>query len=185
MRAVAAWRVLRAGAGLIALAASVGPALAAPVRSPLRATARLEGPFQLIGRITAARHVLGERVGQTVVRTWTFTPRCAAGPCRTVALARQRTTGTDRLVLHLTATNRYTGTGRFYAPLRCGSRVYRRGESVPFRIRVHITATALAGGVPVATALTASYTNRKRTNLTRCVAVPGHDAAVYRGTLRL
>jgi hypothetical protein len=178
------WLRLAGAAGLIAVAASLA---AAPARAqpPLAGSARLEGRFQLTGRVTVARHVLGERVGDTVLRTWTFSPLCEVGPCQSVALARQRAAGIDRLVLHLTAANRYTGTGRFFAPLRCGGRVVAKGESVPFRIGVHITGAALVNGVSVATHVTASYTNRTRTNLTPCVAVPGHDAAVYQGDLQL
>jgi hypothetical protein len=170
---------------LTALAASLAPAPAARAQSPVGATARLEGRFQLTGRITVARHVLGERVGQTVLRTWVFTPLCPAGPCQTVALTRQRAGGTDNLVLHLTTADNYTGTGTFYAPLRCGRRGYSRGESVPFTIRVQIMSATLVGGAPVAAGLSASYTNRRRINLTRCVAVPGHDAAVYQGNVLL
>ena len=56
--------------------------------------------------------------------------------------------------------------------------------SIPFQIRVHVTATGpAAGGGTVATAITASYVNTSRLNLTPCVAVLGHDAATYTGTL--
>ncbi len=174
-----------ATAALLALVASLGSALAAQAQSPLTNTARLEGQFQLTGRITVARHVLGEQVGETVIRTWAFTPLCPAGPCQFVALTRQRAAGTDSLVLHLTAADHYTGTGRFYAPLRCGKRIVAEGESVPFRIKVRIVNATLVNGVAVATQLNATYTNRKRTNLTRCVAVPGHDAAVFQGSVEL
>lgn len=169
-------------AALLTLAASLGVAIAARAQSPLTHTARLQGQFDLNGRITVAHRVSGEHAGETVVRTWTFTPLCPAGPCATVALTRQREAGTDTLVLNVVAADVYAGRGRFYAPLRCGGRTIRRGEAVPFKITVHITGAALEGQVPVATNLTATYVNRKRTNRTRCVAKPGHDAAVYRGT---
>ncbi len=169
----------------LALLASLGWALAAQAQPPLTGTARLEGQFQLTGRITVAHHVLGEQVGETVVRTWAFTPLCPVGPCQFVALTRQRGAGTDSLVLHITAPDEYTGAGAFYAPLRCGKRIFPEGESVPFTIRVQITGASLVDGALVTTQLGATYTNRKRTNLTRCVAVPGHDAAVYQGTLQL
>jgi hypothetical protein len=170
-------------AGLLLLAAPLAAAIPARAQSPLADTARLQGQFELTGRITVAKRIRGEHVGETAFRTWTFSPLCAAGPCQTVALARRRQAGTDTLVLHLVSADRYSGRGRFYVPLRCGRRTIRHGESVPFRIGVHITAAALDGGVPVATQLTASYVSRKRKNLTRCVARPGHDAAVYTGTL--
>jgi hypothetical protein len=179
------WLLLAGAAGPIAVAASLAAAPPARAQPPLAGTARLEGSFQLTGRVTVARHVLGERVGDTVLRTWTFSPLCEVGPCQSVALTRQRAAGIDHLVLHLTSVNQYAGTGRFYAPLWCAGRIVAKGESVPFRIRVQITGAALANGVSIATHLTASYTNRTRTNLTRCVAVPGHDAAVYQGDLQL
>jgi hypothetical protein len=170
-------------AGLLTLAAPLAAAIPAGAQPPLANTARLQGQFEMTGRITVAKRIRGERVGQTVLRTWMFTPLCASGPCQTVSLTRQRQAGTDTLVLHLVSANSYSGSGRFYVPLRCGRRTIPRGESVPFKIRVQITDTALEAGVPVATQLTASYVNRKRKNLTRCVAKPGHDAAVYGGTL--
>jgi hypothetical protein len=170
-------------AAVVAVAASLGTAIAADARSPLAGTARLQGQFQLTGRITVARHVRGERLGQIVLRSWTFTPLCALPACETVALTRQRAAGTDSLVLHIVSTDLYTGTGSFYAPLRCGGRTVLKGESVPFTISVQITNASVVNGVPAATELTASYTNSRRTNLTRCVAAPGHDAAVYRGSL--
>jgi hypothetical protein len=99
-----------------------------------------------------------------------------------VALSRQRAAGTDNLVLQLAAADYYVGTGSFYAPLRCGKRLIPRAETVPFTITVQITNAELVNGVPVATQIQASYTNPQRTNRTRCVAVPGHDAAVYQGS---
>ena len=170
-------------AGLLLLAAPLAAAIPARAQSPLADTARLQGQFELTGRITVAKRISGEHVGETVVRTWTFSPLCDAGPCPTVAVTRQRQAGTDTLVLHLVSADRYSGRGRFYVPLRCGRRTIARGESVPFKIGVQITAAALEGGVPVATQLTVSYVNRKRKNLTGCVAKPGHDSAVYTGAL--
>ncbi len=169
-------------AGLLALlAATLAAPIGARAQSPLAHTARLEGRFQMTGRITVARHVLGEHAGEVVTRAWTFTPLCPAGPCQTVALTRQREGGIDTVTLHLVSAEHYAGRGRFYAPLRCGTRMVPRGEAVPFKIKVRITDAVLKGGVRVASELSASYVNRKRTNLTRCVAKPGHDAAVYHG----
>ncbi len=178
-------RRLRILIGLLALAAPLAAPIGAGARSPLAHTARLEGQFQMTGRITVARHVLGEHAGEIVTRTWTFTPLCDVGPCATVSLTRRREGGTDTLVLDLASADHYTGHGRFYAPLRCGRRTIRRGESVPFKIRVDITNAVLQGGVRVATRVHATYVNRKRTNLTRCVAPRAHDAAVYDGGLAL
>ena len=64
-------------------------------------------------------------------------------------------------------------TGVFYAPLRCSGRIYPRGQEIPFRITVRITATNGAA----ASAISATYVNRERTNLTPCIGGLGHDSA--------
>jgi hypothetical protein len=173
-------RVFALAALCSAALATAGPVAA---RSDVSTTARLADQFQLTGRITAARHVRGERVGATVLRMWTFTPLCAAGPCKRIRLSRQRAAGVDALVLNLRRADYYVGRGRFFAPVRCGGRRYARGESVPFTVTVRITGAVLSAGTAVATRIHATYTNRRRFNRTPCVVVPGHDAAVYRGTL--
>ncbi len=159
------------------------PALAASPPAPAPGSARLQGPFLLAGRVSVAQQVRGERRGQKVTRTWTFFPGCPAGACGTVVLIRTRARGKDRVVLHRRAPGYYTGAGTFYAPLRCGSRTYARGERVPFNVTVRVTAAVVFKGVVFATQLRASYTNRSRTNLTPCFAVLGHDAATYTGRL--
>jgi hypothetical protein len=171
--------------GLV-LAASSAPtpegSAAAAVPSPAPETARLQGPFDLAGRITVATRVLGERRGQSFLRTWTFLPTCAEGPCDAVVLIRQRAGGSDRLTLVRQTPGMYAGTGRFIAPLRCGRRTYAKGQSVPFKITVQVTeAAALSSGAVIAKRVSATYTNSTRTNLTPCFAVLGHDAATYHG----
>jgi hypothetical protein len=171
-------------AGGVALVASLACSSAARAQSPLDTTARLGGQFQLAGHVTVAVRVPGEQVGQPVLRTWSFVPQCPVGPCQTVALVRQRVTGTDRLLLQLVAADYYVGTGSFYVPLRCRRRLQPKGEFVPFTVTAQITNAVLdGGGVPIATQIHATYTNRSRKNRTRCVAVLGHDAAVYDGSL--
>ena len=160
------------------LAAVAAPASA---QAPLTDAARLGGQFQMTGRVTVARFIPGEQVGQQVQRTWTFTPLCPSGQCQQLTLARQRAGGVDTLTLQRKSPGRYAGSGRFYAPARCGSRTNPRGVSVPFSVTVQITGAAVVGGVPVATAIHATYVNPRRVNLTRCVLVAGHDAAVYDG----
>ncbi len=146
-------------------------------------TARIEGKFEMLGTVTVAKDIKGERRGQRAKRVWTFDSSCAAGQCPQVTLVRQRTGGVDRLTLGRRSAGYYTGTGLFYAPLRCAGHTMRRGESVPFTITVRITAAELVGTADVASTLSATYTNRSRRNLTRCVALPGHDAASYTGAL--
>jgi hypothetical protein len=174
----AAARIAMALAGVVGAA---GPAAAVTPPPPTPANARLQGQFALSGRVTVAKNIRGERVGQTVSRTWTFTPSCATGVCSTIVLVRSRAIGSDQLVLSLRAPGYYAGSSSFFAPLRCGRHTWRRGSVVPFTISVRVTAAALAGSDVVATQIRATYTNRTRTNRTPCVAVLGHDAAVYTG----
>lgn len=157
--------------------------LALPAAAP--AHIRLAGQFTMTGRITAAHAVAGEHVGELVTRTWNFLAPCPVGQCRTEKLMRSRATGVDNLALHRKASvfSHWTGQGSFFAPLLCGSRLYRRGERVFFRIKVRITAAMLVNGVPVATSVKASYKSYKRTNRTRCVSALGLDAALYTGKL--
>lgn len=169
---------------LVALASAV-VAVAGPTRATAQPTpteARLEGTFQLTGRVTVAHHVRGEHIGQFVQRTWMFTPLCSTGPCAQVRLVRGRPTGTDSLILSQTTPGQYAGSGRFFAPLKCAGKVYAAGEEVPFGIKVQITATITAtDGTTVASAISATYVNKSRLNLTRCVIVLGHDSARYSG----
>ncbi len=177
-------RLGRTVAGLVLSAACVPGvvAIAAADTPAAPETARLLGPFDLAGHITVAKRVLGEHAGQNVRRTWTFFPTCAQGPCDAVGLVRERAGGSDRLTLRRQAPGTYLGTGRFIAPLRCGRRTYAQGQSVPFTVMVHVTAAvALSTGAVLATGVSATYTNPTRTNLTRCFAVLGHDAATYHG----
>lgn len=167
-------------AGLRGISAAVA-ATAPP--GPPPASARLQGAFLLSGHITVAVRVRGEHRGARFRRTWTFVPNCPSGPCPTIGLIRERAGGADRLLLRLRSPGLYTGKGRFYAPLRCGHRRYARGESVPYTVSVRVTAAMISGGAVLATRISAAYTNRSRTNLTPCVAIPGHDAASYRGQL--
>jgi hypothetical protein len=155
----------------LAVVASALLAPAALAQSPGSA-APLQGSFQMTGTVTVADNVRGEHVGQVVQRTWTFTPLCAAAPCATVQLVRQRASGTDTLTLHQTGPGAYAGAGEFFAPLRCMGRIYNPGQAVPFKITVLVTTTGQ---------LTATYINRSRINLTPCIGVLGHDAARYTG----
>jgi hypothetical protein len=159
-------------------------AQAAPV-DPILAVARLAGKFSLAGRITVANRVRGERVGQTFMRTWTFTPRCASGACGTITLVRQRSGGRDKVTLRRRSAGVYTGSGSFYVPLRCGSTTYTHGELAAFSITVRIDGAARdrVSGKAIATHVNTTYNNSSRRNLTPCVDFPGRDAARYHGHL--
>ncbi len=173
-------------AAIVAATATIGEtgALAAGARHSAKTTsARLEGGYILKGRVTVATAVRGEHVGEHLTRRWTFTPTCSIGSCPRVGLTRGRRGAAHELVLRRVAPGRYRGSGVFYRPLRCGRRLYQRGEKAPFTIRVRITAAVDFDGVIVATAIHARYVNRKRINLTRCVLPPARESAVYRGHL--
>lgn len=138
----------------------------------------------MAGRVTVAHGIPGERVGQAVARMWNFLASCPAGQCRVETLVRARAGGTDSITLRRRpgGLSQWVGTGSFYAPLRCGSRVYRRGERVSFTISVQITGETIVNGTPLATSVRAGYRSDRRTNRTRCVAALGRDAAAYTGT---
>ena len=174
---------------LVAEALALGALAAPPVASAQStsqstAEARLQGAFQLAGRVTTAVNVRGERRGQTVNRVWTFTPQCDAGPCATVLLSRPRAGGTDTVTLTQTTPGHYAGSAQCYVGLRCAGRLYPQGELVQFRVAVAVTTAIVASdGTVVAGRINATYTNRARTNLTPCVEPPSHDAASYHGHL--
>jgi hypothetical protein len=187
---------IRPGTPLVIAAAALGaiaaPALAAGATGkpagqatqvdPAIGAARLVGTFELAGRITTAVRVKGERKGQSVLRNWSFLPGCTVGSCRTVVLLRKRSSGSDTVKLTRKRPGYYVGNGSFYAPLGCAGKTYRRGEAVPFTVTVTITAALRdPTGALVATRVNATYTNTSRRNLTRCVDLPGHDAASYHG----
>lgn len=156
---------------------------AAPAQAQPPVSATLQGTFAMTGGVTVAQHVRQEHVGQRVSRSWTFTPACPSGPCTSVTLLRSRATGTDTLLLTESPSGVYSGSGTFYLPLSCAGHRYHHGERVPFTITVRRRTTAVVNGTVVVTAVSATYQNRYRRNLTPCVAVLGHDAASYSGTL--
>jgi hypothetical protein len=175
-------RVLAALAAALVLV-PVAQAAAQPPAPPFP-DARLQGSFDLAGRVTAAHAVKGEHVGETVDRVWSFASGCPVGQCPDVALTRSRATATDSLVLHRRAPGSYAGQGSFFAPLRCAGHLYARGERVPFTITVTITFAVQFGAGSFATRVSATYRNRRRINRTPCVAALGHDAASYHGHLQ-
>ncbi|HEY1507417.1 MAG TPA: hypothetical protein VGF93_00335 [Solirubrobacteraceae bacterium] len=174
-------RVLVAFAAVLVLA-PVARAAAQPPAPPFP-DARLQGSFDLAGRVTAAHAVKGEHVGETVDRVWSFASSCPVGQCPEVTLTRARANASDTLVLHRRGPGTYAGTGSFVAPLRCAGRLYPAGEKVPFTITVKVTFAVPFGGATFATRVSATYRNRKRLNRTPCVGALGHDAANYHGHL--
>jgi hypothetical protein len=168
----------------VALAAAIPLAAGATVAAaqPPAGSSRLAGTFEMTGRVTAERYVRGEYLGEVVQRTWTFTPLCVSGPCDQVRLFRGRANATDTLILTETTPGHYSGSGRFFAPLKCAGTIYSMGEEVPYRINLQVTATTTApDGTVLAQQISATYVNKVRKNLTRCVIVLGHDSARYTG----
>jgi hypothetical protein len=174
-------RTLLATGVVLATTMAAGAGEAAGQPAPVQS--RLAGTYQMTGRVTAAHDVRGEHVGEVVERTWTFTPLCVTGPCAQVRLFRGRANATDTLILTETSPGRYSGAGRFFAPLKCAGIVYSMGEEIPYQINLTVTATTTApDGTVLAQQISATYVNKSRLNLTRCVIVLGHDSARYTGT---
>lgn len=151
---------------------------------PHTVDARVSAAFVMHGRIRAAVRVKGEHRGQRISRRWTFSGRaCSRNICRRLLLARERSAHqVDYLVLHRVGTGRYAGRGRFYAALECRGAIYPRGQVAPYRVTVRITDTKRVHRIRFATALAATYTNRRRFDHTICPTGPSHDAATYAGT---
>jgi len=153
-------------------------------RRPRTVDARVSAAFVMRGRIVTAVRVKGEHRGQRITRQWTFTgENCAGNICRQLLLTRERSAGQfDHLVLSRTGVGRYAGNGRFYAPLECKGAIYPQGQVAPYRVTVAVTHAVTIQGIAFATALTATYTNARRTDRTICPTGPSHDAATYSGT---
>ena len=172
--------IRRVGPALLALGLVLSGSASAAAPVPT-GTAHLDGTFLLAGTVTVADNVRGEHRGEGLHRTWIFTAECTTGPCAQVRLVRPRAGGSDRLTLSQSSPGYYVGYSTFYRPLRCGSRIYPRGERVPFRIAVRITQALVSHGEIIASRINATYRNQVRDNLTPCVAYLGHDAASYHG----
>ena len=172
-----AFALLIVGLSLI----SAAPADAA--RRPRTVNARVSGVFTMHGRVTAALRVRGEHRGQRVTRRWAFSAqRCRGDVCRRLALTRERSGRQyEHLVLRRVGRGRYAGGGRFYVGLECNGAIFPHGELVPFRVTVEVVRSTRIEGIAFATALRATYTNRRRIDRTICPVGPSHDAARYAG----
>jgi PKD repeat protein len=162
-------------------------ASAAGSRAVRPTDARVVSPFLMHGRVRSALRVHGERRGQRITRHWMFTGlSCAGNVCRQLSLLRERSANHySRIVIHRTGVGRYAGSSRFYAALKCRGKLYPRGEEVPYRITVKVTQVVSVQGIRFARKLTATYTNRRRIDRTKCPIGPSHDAARYTGVASL
>lgn len=171
-------------AAAVILAALASGATSAQARIvPLR----LQGTFAMLGTITTADDVFGEHPGQRVQRTWNFTPpqQCLRDNCRRSLLTRQRSGKhiLDTVMLTREASGPFLGQGSFWVPLSCAGQTEAHGGLATETITVRIDHTRLVGTTRFATAISATYTNPSRRNLTRCPGGIGHDAAHYQGRL--
>jgi PKD repeat protein len=143
--------------------------------------ARLQGTWKMSGKVTRANNVRGERKGQKVTRTWTFTPSCASGACSKVSLRRERSSKQfDKLTLTRSG-SAYTGSGKFYVRLKCSGKTYKRGGIAYYTIKARATKSATVKGKAFATAISATYNNTKRVNKTPCAGSIGRDGGSYTG----
>jgi hypothetical protein len=140
----------------------------------------------MYARVTQAVNVRGEHRGQLLRRTWTVRPQnCTGAVCAQLVLDRQRSAGLhDTLTLFRIGQGVYAGHGAFDVGLRCRGKVYPQGAHAPYRIALHIRAANVVQGIPFATAVKATYSNRYRRNTTPCRLGRSHDAARYSGTLQ-
>jgi hypothetical protein len=170
---------------LLGLSAGAGATANAAARHrPHTVNARVSATFIMHGRIVTAVRVKGEHRGQRITRRWTFAGQnCTRNVCRRLLLTRERSAGLyDHLILSRTGVGRYAGNGRFYAALECKGAIYPEGQAVPYRVTVAVTRAVAIQGTKFATALTATYTNKRRADRTICPTGPSHDAAIYSGT---
>jgi PKD repeat protein len=142
---------------------------------------RLQGAWTMNGKITRADNVRGERKGQKVKRSWTFTPNCSSGPCSKVVLRRERSSKQfDKVTLKRSGST-YSGSGKFYVRLKCNGKSYKRGGIAYYTIKVRVTKSKTVQNRAFATAISASYSNSKRVNKTPCAGSIGRDAGAYSG----
>lgn len=173
-----------AAAGVVLCAIAPAESLAhVNAASSVRADARVTGTFAMLARVTRAKNVRGEHVGQSLTRRWLISPQaCEGNVCQTLALDRERSAGIDESVaLRRVAAGTYSGNGRFYAALSCKHKTYPHGSRVPYRITLTVKTTATVQGIAFARQITATYQNSKRTDSTPCILGASHDAARYTG----
>jgi hypothetical protein len=89
----------------------------------------------------------------------------------------------DEVMLVRQPSGGYVGESRFWVPLRCAGALDSRSGVATETITVRITAAQLVGTTHFATAISATYANPSRTNLTHCSGGIGHDAVQYHGRL--
>ncbi len=174
---------MRKAARAVAVTLAVLAGGAANARAQL-VPVRLQGTFAMSGTV-AAQDVYGEHTGERVSRTWNFLAQCDRGPCGRVLLQRKRSGQhiLDVVMLIRQPSGLYVGQGQFWVPLDCAGQVESRGGLASETITVRVTRTKLIGTTRFAAAISATYVNTSRVNLTHCPGAIGQDAAQYQGQL--
>lgn len=173
--------LLLAGASALLLAPSAVAGTGGTTPGGGGSAARLQGTWKMSGKITRADNVRGERKGQKVTRSWTFTPNCSSGPCSKVVLRRERSSKQfDKVTLKRSGST-YNGSGKFYVRLKCNGKTYKRGGIAYYAIKVRVTKSKTVQSQAFASAISASYSNSKRVNKTPCAGSIGRDAGTYGG----
>ncbi len=175
--------IAAAGVVLCAIAPAESLAHVHVSAAPTALDARVTGTFAMFARVTAAKNVRGEHVGELLSRRWLISPQsCAGNVCQALELNRERSAGIDEsLVLHHVAVGTYAGSGSFYAALSCKHKTYPHGSRVPYRITLTVSSAVAVQGIAFARRVTATYQNSKRSDSTPCVLGRSHDAARYTG----
>ena len=176
--------IAAAGVVLCAIAPAESLAQAHASPAPVALDARVTGTFEMSARVTAAKNVRGEHVGQSLKRRWLISPQsCAGNVCQTLVLDRERSAGIDEsLALHRLAAGTYAGSGSFYVALGCKHKTYPHGSLAPYRVTLTVGSAVAVQGISFARQITATYRNAKRSNSTPCVLGRSHDAATYTGS---
>ena len=176
------------GAALVLAAGVAGPLPRPPARGPRGRRGRrpISASFVMHGHIATAVRVRGEHRGQAVDRRWTFSGlSCAGSVCPRLSLRRQRSAHHfDRLTLSRVGIGSYAGRGRFYAALRCRGRLSSGAWWSPTGSPCRWPRWSRSRGSPSPAGSTATYTNLRRIDRTRCPIGPSHDAAQYTGRRR-
>jgi hypothetical protein len=175
--------IVAAGVLLCAIAPAESLAYAHASSPPAAVDARVTGAFEMFARVTAAKNVRGEHVGELLKRRWLISPQeCAGSVCETLNLNRERSAGIDEsLTLRRVAAGTYAGSASFYVALSCKHKIYPHGSRVPYRITLTIGGAVTVQGIAFARQITATYHNSKRSDSTPCVLGKSHDAARYTG----
>lgn len=132
-----------------------------PSGSPALASSRVEGEWKITLTVTELTgELLDRRQGDVVERRWTFTPKCATGPCELI-LKRQTPVGTF-LTTPVTLDGANYEAKELGEPIVCSapdkSAVFDQGLKVRVSIRFHVEAATLKNRAALATRIAGTAT---------------------------